>query len=65
MHVGMFELFGNDGRIQQKILLAIFGPFSILFDIFDPGILIFISESSFLLQREMREARFWAPESNF
>ena len=32
---------------------------------FDPGILIFTFQRSALLLREILEARFWAPNSNF
>ena len=39
--------------------------FMILFDIFDPGLWILISERSILDQRKIQETRFWAPISNF
>ena len=48
-----------------KIYLAIFGSSSIIFCIFDPGISTLIFQRTHLLQREILEARFWAPNSNF
>ena len=45
------------------MLLAVFGRFSIIFDLFDPGILTFIFERSILLQREILEACFWASKT--
>ena len=43
---------------KWKILFVIFGRFSIIFDIFDPGIWIFIFKGSILLQGEVLEALF-------
>ena len=44
---------------------AIFGSFSILFDIFDLCILKFVFKRSIFLQRKILEARFEAPNSKF
>ena len=41
-----------------KIFFVIFSCFSIMFDIFDPGILICIFKSLISLQRKFLEARF-------
>ena len=41
----------------EKNLFAIFGSFSLIFDIFDPRKLIFIFKGSILLQQEILEAR--------
>ena len=49
----------------MKLLLAIFGRFLITFDIFDPGILIFVSQRSSWLRREILESRFWTFHHNF
>ena len=43
----------------MKIFLVISGCLSIIFDIFDLRILMFIFERSTLLKREIQEARFW------
>ena len=52
-------------RKTREIFLAIFGRFSIIFYIVDPGILILIFQISILLQQGILEARFWAPNSTF
>ena len=54
-----------DFGIDWNFLLVFFSRFSIMFDISDPGIWIFISKKSILVQREIREAHFWIPNSNF
>ena len=53
----------EDYFTKQKIAFLV--VFSIIFYIFDPGILIFIFQRSILLQQEILEARFWAPNSTF
>ena len=51
--------------IWGLFFLVIFGCFWIMFNIFEPGISIFIFETSILLKREFLEARSWTPNSNF
>ena len=57
--------FGNILGTCRKIILVFFVRFLIIFNIFDPGIWIFISKKSNLLQREIQAARFWTPNSTF
>ena len=45
--------------------MIIFGHFSIISDIFDLCILMFIFKTSILLQRKIREARFWTSNSDY
>ena len=50
---------------NRKVLLAFSGRFSIIYDMFDPGILIFIFKTLSLLQQEILKPIFGPQTSIF
>ena len=56
-----FQIFS---RVFWKYVFTFFGLFWFILDIFDPGMWIFISGKSVLVQQKLQEAR-WTPSNRF